>query len=303
MTDAVNIDYLNQAKDFLQKNFADSLSEFHISTLGNMLGIHYSLSQEVHGIGYFLSLCKYKIIKYIDEYIVLGNDFSTTLSIFVYVIKIDNDETDREEKSLKNEIAQNLITLFYPDMNPSDKSIATQIFHEILKSKNISDSMDFIYSNPNFIKDKIKNINTSYTISKAIDDINQESLSFSQSEIKKQIKFNLYNITTTIITTSTLFAGCMLAGFAGPLLIIPSTIFAIFASNKINQSINQDISTTSKIMVVNFKTKQKNKERQQNQNLYIDTNTIMQNIKAEITQGHNNKKALQDIQSDNSRTR
>jgi hypothetical protein len=292
----INIEYINLFRKYLDKNFSTILSKFHLSTLSNMLAIHYCLTEQSADIKDFLNLSINKVVNFIKNNISFyDSDFSTSLALFILMIQNDNDSDDNEEKSLKNEISETIINFLYKDLDTDKKNLVKKILLTILDSKDVSNLMSFIYSNPSIILDSIQNNskNNDWDLKKSHEYIKQESHIFLNKKNNKQINYNLSNILTSIFTISTLIIGCTFLGLAGPFLIIPATILGVRIGNKANDLIStglkfiDDSKINNELLIVDQTIIEKNNNIK-DKLIAIDTNEISSIIKSSITNNADN---------------
>ena len=146
-------DQVNCLIEALNNKFKNIFSEYHITTLSNMLGFYYSMNKSKDNINNFVTTVVEKLRIYIGDKKLLNDDFAVTLSLFV--VSITNDAGKPDNEYLARDLSEIILSELYNSQDPEFKNKLRCAIKTLLSSINIRETIDVLYNKPTLLMNLI----------------------------------------------------------------------------------------------------------------------------------------------------
>lgn len=226
---------ISKTMNELSKNFSNKLDNKIISTLSNMICLHYHTSKQ--------EVPTEKIIKKLNleigDLIFPTYDFSITLNLFIQAISLDENINHIGNKN--EQIETSIISELTQDLNQKDENFDDYhtFISSIIKDSNNKDIVNYLQTNKRkffkIFKDaiKIQNEEKNRNNELIIQVINQ--LITKENSLKE--KKNSFSTLLSLGVGGAIAVGCALTlGIFAPVALIPATYLGLkFSSNQIHK--------------------------------------------------------------------
>ena len=244
----------------ITESLDDNLDKQLCKSVASLLAIDYAgRLNSLPDMDQYITTCINRLKKHLGLKVILDNDFSSSMTLFVVAITpekdLKNDENKIKETSIDSTI-EYIISSFFVDINPMEQATIKSIIQELLNSKDAKEITNFITSNPKlFYSIVLQTLNAKKHQEEALQSIstNLKTIMDQSKNLDRKVG-NIKDLSTkAILSTGILVASSL--GLAVnptllPLLLVPSVIastkFAPKLGNTIGTIISKNISSIRK---------------------------------------------------------
>lgn len=220
------------------ENFAHNINPQTLSSLSNMLALHYS-REENNDIKNSINHSLKNLTSYLGKRIIISYDFSEVLGLFAVAISDDDYNDIKIAENIKKPAHQDeIITQILTNIEGDSWLIndLKSLLKSVINEKKYNDILNYISQNKQKTKELIYRLSTESSKSNK-SEIQKEMILILKKEANKLRKLEEYK--STIIHFTSMFVGGSIAwlcinysGSAASALIIPSTVLGMKIASK-----------------------------------------------------------------------
>lgn len=230
----------------------DNLSEYLLSTLSNMLGLHYAADEKLQKVEqdiakYAKNIAK-RVSDFLGEEVLLEETFDMAMNLFI--VALSPTTPPREEPpSLKNnkEVVVNSVGNFcFGDnvVDPSERKNLSRAIDNVIDSKNASEMINVISDHPNLLRGMVqKNIPD--------EQIKENMTKFAASNVKQNSILSDYAMFAGIAVCGAigLGAGMLASAYIGAVAsvsVVPAAAIALKFGTKLGEDVGEKLASLEK---------------------------------------------------------
>ena len=231
----------------------DNMEKGLISSIATLIAIDYkNRLKSNYAIADYAELCATRIKQHLGNKVVMDEDFSSAMTLFVVAITPEKNKSD-DQNNLKEEhqdiLIDSIIALQFADLNPKEQQNIRLLLRDLLKDPIGKALMNSISSNPKLfysvvfsaIKSKQKQHDVLLSVTTHLKQIFHHSNKADQSVINTQGLLTKLVVTGGILAASSL--GAFISGISLPALAVPAMIVAVTVSSQLGQNIGYKVAS------------------------------------------------------------
>jgi|GEM_PF-5158766 len=253
---SLRIDIFRNALDI---NLKHNLTEYLLSTISNMLGLHYASDEKLRKVEQ--NVAKYaddlstKLKHFIGEEVIIDDSFDMAMNLFITAISpsMPNREDPPSIKNEKATILDVIKNICYPDwdLTLGESEYLESLVGTILASPNKSSIINLIEKEPGIVKSMTQK-NTS--IKNAVDTLSQAALSKKQNYLISSEFAQFAGIAACgFIAAAGGFLAATIAQSIAAAAIVPTIVVSIKYGSRIGEFVGNKLSEFEKGSAQNTK--------------------------------------------------
>lgn len=272
--------YIKKFRESIFLNFQDNIDNQVLSSLSNMLALHY-ISSDINSLEKKIYESINKIKKFLQDRIIISYDFSSVLSLFAIAISTSDSNEDILSKNiLKSQNKDAIIVQILSELDSDEVTEELKLFlKSILNDDKYLDIINYISANKQKTKELMtillkNNISNNYNIyPEMIKVLNLEANKLRKVE---EIKSTFVQLSSILTGAGIVFSICTgAAGLIASASIIPATIFGMkitskYIDNLASSVTNSIYNASGKNIFINKKLDEINQSNNKEKEVYND---------------------------------
>ncbi|MGV2433313.1 MAG UNVERIFIED_CONTAM: RP853 family protein, partial [Rickettsiaceae bacterium] len=222
-----------------------NLSEYLLSTLSNMLGLHYASDEKLQkvekDINHYAEKIGDKLSRYFGHEVILSEGFEVAMELFIIAISPEGYDKDTPPSLINNknqvvDVVQNLC-FGDSDLSNGERQNIASLLGEIIDSPNAHSILSLIYKNPQILRALFQKKSNGKEILETLENAAKVS-SKSRKVMEDFIQFAGI-ITCGIVCFAGNFAAAGLIAPVAAVAVIPTSIIALKYGSQIGEVVGQ----------------------------------------------------------------
>lgn len=241
----------------MQLHLTNNLNEYLMNSLSKMLAIDYTnrvkKKLEIDKTHY-ITQCVARLKNYLKHRVVIEEDFSSTMSLFVIALTEEKkvDDTTNSKEQEQDLLIDGVIAAHFNDLSPAEQQNVKNILKTLIARPDSKEIMNLINSDPKLFYSVVFSAYKEKIQQKDV----MESITNHLATIMKQTKAldktvnNVKSLAVKITLAACLFAaastGLLIGGLALPALLIPAAAISIRLAPVIGDKIGKSLIKNNK---------------------------------------------------------
>lgn len=239
--------FFNKMTEYLGNNLDNKLCR----SVSNLLSLDYAtrleFTPELHT---YINICIKRLEKYLGARVILDNNFSKSMELFIVAITEETDDSGNAPKSqeqLIDAMIESTITQFFSDLTAQEKVNVRSILKNIINNRDKKELLSMVHDDPALLqklvmqatKSKKSTKEVSHIVIAHLETLTKQSKHLAQKKDNTKALFGKIAISIGLFSTASL--GLVFSGLLLPAIIVPAAILAIKTTPNIGEKIANNV--------------------------------------------------------------